>query len=64
LLDTIQLKFHTTNLSERDLAKVFPGQSAIATLKVYPNEAIDAQVVRMAGRLANWLEMRLLSLLY
>ena len=41
------MEFHTTNLSERDLVKIFPGQSAIVTLKAYPNTPIDAEVVRI-----------------
>jgi multidrug efflux pump subunit AcrA (membrane-fusion protein) len=47
LLDTTQLEFHTTNLSERDLAQIFPGQTAVVTLKAYPNEPIEAAVVRI-----------------
>ena len=47
LLDTTQMEFHTTNLSERDLVKIFPGQSAIVILKAYPNTPIDAEVVRI-----------------
>jgi len=47
LLDSTQLEFHTTNLSERDLAKISPGQSAVVTLKAYPNNAIEAAVVRV-----------------
>jgi len=47
LLDTTQLEFHTTNLSERDLAQVLPGQTAVITLKAYPNEPIEAAVVRI-----------------
>jgi len=46
LLDT-QLEFHTTNLSERDLAQISPGQSAVVTLKAYPDEPIEATVVRV-----------------
>ena len=47
LLDTTQLEFHTTNLSERDLGYIFPGQTAVVTLKAYPNEPIEAVVVRI-----------------
>jgi len=47
LLDTTQLEFHTTNLSERDLAQVLPGQTAVVTLKAYPNKPIEAVVVRI-----------------
>lgn len=47
LLDTTQLEFHTTNLSERDLAQIYPGQTAVVTLKAYPNDPIEAEVVRI-----------------
>jgi multidrug resistance efflux pump len=47
LLDTAQLEFHTTNVSERDLAQIFPGQTALITLKAYPNDPIDAIVLRI-----------------
>jgi multidrug efflux pump subunit AcrA (membrane-fusion protein) len=47
LLDTTQLEFHITNLSERDLAQIFPGQTAVVTLKSYPNDPIEATVIRI-----------------
>ena len=47
LLDTMQLEFHTTNLSERDLARIAPGQSVQVTLKAYPNDIIEGSVVRI-----------------
>ena len=47
LLDTTQLEFHTTNLSERDLSQILPGQTAVVTLKAYPNEPIEATVKRI-----------------
>jgi multidrug efflux pump subunit AcrA (membrane-fusion protein) len=47
LLDTTRLEFHTTNLSERDLAQIVPGQTAVVTLKAYPNEPVEAAVVRI-----------------
>jgi multidrug efflux pump subunit AcrA (membrane-fusion protein) len=47
LLDTTQLEFHTTNLSERDLAQISLGQKAVVTLKAYPNDPIDAEVIRI-----------------
>lgn len=47
LLDTTQLEFHTSNLSERDLARVDPGQSVQVTLKAYPNDVIEGSVVRI-----------------
>ena len=47
LLDLTQLEFHTTNLSERDLGQIQAGQAAVVTLKAYPNEALEAVVVRV-----------------
>jgi len=49
MLDTDRLEFHTTNLSERDLgqAQILPGQTAVVTLKAYPDEPIEAVVVRI-----------------
>jgi multidrug efflux pump subunit AcrA (membrane-fusion protein) len=41
------LEFHTTNLSERDLAEVVAGQTAVITLKTYPNDLIDGTVFRI-----------------
>ncbi len=47
LLNTTQLEFHTNNLSERDLARIAPGQSVQVTLKAYPNDTIEGTVVRI-----------------
>ena len=47
LLDMSQLAFHTTNLSERDLAQIEPGLTAVITLKAYPNDPIHATVTRI-----------------
>jgi multidrug resistance efflux pump len=47
LLNTAELEFHTTNLSERDLAQVAPGQAAIITLKSYSNDLIEGTVLRI-----------------
>ena len=47
LLDTTQLEFYTTNLSERDIAKISPGQSALVTLKAFPDKPIEAIVIRV-----------------
>jgi multidrug resistance efflux pump len=47
LLDTTQLEFHTSNLSERDLARIVPGQTVRVTLKAYPNDVIEGSVVRI-----------------
>jgi len=48
LLDTEDLQFHTTNLSERDLADIEPGQAVRITLKSYPSQEISGTVVRIA----------------
>ena len=50
LLDTTQLEFHTTNLSERDLARVATGQTVAVTLKAYPNDLIEGTVVRIGSQ--------------
>ena len=47
LLDTSRLEFHTSNLSERDLARVEAGQPVRVTLKAYPNDVIEGSVVRI-----------------
>ncbi|MEW6402865.1 MAG: HlyD family efflux transporter periplasmic adaptor subunit [Chloroflexota bacterium] len=47
IIDPSQLEFHTTNLSERDLAQIVPGQSAVVTLKAFPNDPIDGVVERI-----------------
>jgi multidrug resistance efflux pump len=44
LMDTAELQFHTSNLSERDLAYIGPGQAAEVVLKSYPSEAIGGVV--------------------
>lgn len=44
LLDESELEFHTTNLSERDLAQISPGQAAVVTLKAYADDPIQASV--------------------
>ncbi len=54
LLDTTQLEFHTTNLSERDLGKIFPGQTAVVTLKAYPDDPIDAEVIRIGWQVGEF----------
>jgi multidrug efflux pump subunit AcrA (membrane-fusion protein) len=48
LLDTADLQFETTNLSERDLAQITAGQEALITLKAYPNETVNGRVLRVA----------------
>lgn len=52
LLDTTQLEFHTSNLSERDLARIEPGQPVQVTLKAYPNDVIEGSVVRLGAQAA------------
>lgn len=47
LLDTTQLEFHTTNLSERDLAQIEPGDVVQVTLKTYPNDPLMGTVLRI-----------------
>jgi hypothetical protein len=46
------LEFNTTNLSERDVAQIFPDQIAVVTLKAYPDEPIEAVVVRIGWQAA------------
>jgi hypothetical protein len=47
LHDTTQLESHTLNLSERDLAQIYPAQVAVVTLKTYPNDPIETTVLRI-----------------
>jgi multidrug efflux pump subunit AcrA (membrane-fusion protein) len=44
IVDTEQLRFHTTNLSERDLGYVRPGQPVAVTLKAYPGQPLEGTV--------------------
>ena len=48
LLDTDQLQFHTTNLSERDLEAVQPGQVVEVTLKAFTATPLSGVVVGIA----------------
>lgn len=48
LLDTANLQFHTSNLSERDLAQVQPGQPAEIILKSYPDRPLTGTVAGIA----------------
>ncbi len=48
LLDTEYLQFHTSNLSERDLAYIKPGQLAEISLKTYPSQPISGTVNHIA----------------
>ncbi|MEM7119274.1 MAG: efflux RND transporter periplasmic adaptor subunit [Chloroflexota bacterium] len=47
LQNTAVLQFHTTNLSERDLAEVTPDQEVTITLKTFPNDTISGIVARI-----------------
>ncbi len=47
LLDMDSLAFYTTNLSERDLAQVGVGDTAVITLKAYPDDPIKGTVARI-----------------
>lgn len=47
LLDSNAIEFKTTNLSERDLAQIEVGQTAVVTLKSYPNDPIEGTVLRI-----------------
>ena len=48
LLDTANLQFHTSNLSERDLAQIEPGNPVEITLKTYATQPIQGRVARIA----------------
>lgn len=48
LLDTYRLQFQTTNVSERDLAQIQPGQPVEIVLKTYPDQPLPGQVARIA----------------
>ncbi|MCA9975188.1 MAG: HlyD family efflux transporter periplasmic adaptor subunit [Anaerolineales bacterium] len=52
LLDTDSLQFHTSNLSERDLAQVQPGQPVEIVLKSYSGQPISGHVARIAPQAA------------
>lgn len=48
--DMRNLEFWTTNVSERDLAQIIPGQRAIVTLKAFPDDPISATVARIGSQ--------------
>ena len=48
LLDTENVRLHTSNLSERDLAQIAPGRPAVITLKSYPGTPLEGRVLRVA----------------
>jgi multidrug efflux pump subunit AcrA (membrane-fusion protein) len=52
LLDTDQLQFHTTNLSERDLEAVRPGQSVQITFRAFSTQPIGGTVTGIAPQAA------------
>lgn len=45
--NTAVLQFQTSNLSERDLAQVTPGQTVALTLKTFPNDPLTGTVARI-----------------
>ncbi len=47
LLDVQQLELQTTNLSERDLSQIQPGQKVVVTLKAFPDDPFEAVVTRL-----------------
>jgi HlyD family secretion protein len=47
MLDQSQLEFHTTNLSERDLAQIGIGTPVQITLKAFPNDPLSGTVSRI-----------------
>lgn len=47
LFDTTNLEFHTSNLSERDLAQIEPGQEVSIVLKAYPDTPLTGTVLRI-----------------
>jgi multidrug efflux pump subunit AcrA (membrane-fusion protein) len=47
LFDTETLEFHTSNLSERDLAQIEPEQEVSIVLKAYPDTTITGTVTRI-----------------
>ncbi|MBE2223683.1 MAG: HlyD family efflux transporter periplasmic adaptor subunit [Anaerolineae bacterium] len=47
LFDTAALEFHTSNLSERDLAQIEPGQAVSIVLKAYPDTPLTGTVLRI-----------------
>lgn len=52
LLDTANLEFHTSNLSERDLAQIEPGQPVSIVLKAYPDAPLTGTVLRIGPQAA------------
>ena len=48
LLDTANIQFHTTNLSERDLAQIAVGQAVEMVLKSYPATPLNGFVAGIA----------------
>jgi HlyD family secretion protein len=47
LIDTNNIQFHTSNLSERDLAQIESGQPVQITFKAYPNQPVQGTVDRI-----------------
>ncbi len=48
LIDTTNIEFHTSNLSERDLAQIASGQPVQITFKAFPNDPASGAVSRIA----------------
>lgn len=48
LIDTTNIEFHTSNLSERDLTQIETGQPVRITFKAYPNEPVEGAVSRVS----------------
>ncbi len=48
LFDPSELEFHTTNLSERDLAQITLGRPARIVLKTYPDHPLEGAIARIA----------------
>lgn len=53
LLNTEELQFQTSNLSERDLAQVEPGLPADITLKAFSDQTMTGRVTRIAAQADN-----------
>ena len=47
ILNTDELEFHTSNLSERDLAQISSGQAAEITLRAYAEDLLSGSVARI-----------------
>jgi multidrug resistance efflux pump len=50
LLDTTNLQFHKTNLSERDLTQLRPDQAAEIVLKSYPDQRLQGTIAGIGAQ--------------